>query len=291
MADGQRHRQGTAREDRPDAAGVLGGQLGGRGARARPRSPTTPAARCRRQDPDARRLRDPGPRLRLVLRRRRRRERVRAWIDTVAPGIQGNPYVVLEPDALAQLGDCAGQGDRVGFLKYAAKSLTLKGARVYIDVGHSSWLPVSTAVEPPEPGRLRVRGRLRAQHVELPDDGGVQGLRPADLAAARGEEVRHRHVPQRQRLEWAVVQPERRALGDRPTLVNAGSGLDASCGSSCRASRTARATAAPPPAPGSRASPWSWLATRSGDLEVDHPHELADVMMGVRSSFACAFPR
>ena len=64
-----------------------------------------------------------------------------AWIDTVASGIQGNPYVILEPDALAQLGDCSGQGDRVGFLKYAAKALTLKGARVYIDAGHSAGCP------------------------------------------------------------------------------------------------------------------------------------------------------
>lgn len=62
-----------------------------------------------------------------------------AWIDTVASGISGNPWIVLEPDALAQLGDCSGQGDRVGYLRYAAEKLTLAGARVYIDAGHPAW--------------------------------------------------------------------------------------------------------------------------------------------------------
>ncbi|MEK8227084.1 glycoside hydrolase family 6 protein [Oerskovia sp. M15] len=62
------------------------------------------------------------------------------WIDTVASGIQGEPWVVLEPDALAQLGDCSGQGDRVGYLRYASQVLSEAGAHVYIDAGHSAWL-------------------------------------------------------------------------------------------------------------------------------------------------------
>nr|WP_062304678.1 glycoside hydrolase family 6 protein [Demequina subtropica] len=68
------------------------------------------------------------------------------WIDKVADGIVGRPWVILEPDALAQLGDCSGQGDRVGYLRYAAKKLTQAGARVYLDAGHSNWRSVDDTV-------------------------------------------------------------------------------------------------------------------------------------------------
>jgi len=55
-------------------------------------------------------------------------------------------WVILEPDALPQLGDCDGQGDRVGLLSGAAKALANAGARVFLDVGHSTWLSVGEAV-------------------------------------------------------------------------------------------------------------------------------------------------
>ncbi|MEZ0447171.1 glycoside hydrolase family 6 protein [Cellulomonas sp. ICMP 17802] len=150
-----------------------------------------------------------------------------AWIDTVASGIQGNPYVVLEPDALAQLGDCAGQGDRVGFLRYAAKSLTLKGARVYIDAGHASWLPVSTAVS-----RLNQVGFEYAVGFAL----NTSNYQTTAASKAYGQQISQqlggrRFVIDTSRNgngsngEWC--NPRGRALGERPTLVNDGSGLDA----------------------------------------------------------------
>lgn len=55
-------------------------------------------------------------------------------------------WVVLEPDALPQLGDCDGQGDRVSLLSGAAKALDDAGARVFLDVGHSAWLSTDEAV-------------------------------------------------------------------------------------------------------------------------------------------------
>lgn len=71
----------------------------------------------------------------------------RSWIAAVAGAITGTPWVVLEPDALAQLGDCDGQGDRVGMLRDAAAQLDAVGARVYLDIGHARWLPAGTAAE------------------------------------------------------------------------------------------------------------------------------------------------
>jgi len=55
-------------------------------------------------------------------------------------------WVILEPDALPQLGDCDGQGDRVGLLRGAAKALADAGVKVFLDVGHSQWLSVDEAV-------------------------------------------------------------------------------------------------------------------------------------------------
>lgn len=150
-----------------------------------------------------------------------------AWIDTVASGIQGNPYVILEPDALAQLGDCSGQGDRIGFLKYAAKSLTLKGARVYIDAGHSSWLPVSTAVS-----RLNQVGFEYAVGFAL----NTSNYQTTAASKSYGQQISQqlggkKFVIDTSRNgngsngEWC--NPRGRALGEKPTLVNDGSGLDA----------------------------------------------------------------
>ena len=64
-----------------------------------------------------------------------------AWVERVAEVLAegGTTWVVLEPDGLASLGDCDGQGDRVGFLGGAAAILDAAGARVFLDVGHSGW--------------------------------------------------------------------------------------------------------------------------------------------------------
>ncbi|RHA37780.1 glycoside hydrolase family 6 protein [Cellulomonas rhizosphaerae] len=150
-----------------------------------------------------------------------------AWIDTVASGIQGKPYVVLEPDALAQLGDCSGQGDRVGFLKYAAKSLTLKGARVYIDAGHSAWLPVSTAV-----ARLNQVGfeyavgfALNTSNYQTTAASKTYGQQISQQLGGKKFVIDTSRNGNGSNGEWC--NPRGRALGDRPTLVNDGTGLDA----------------------------------------------------------------
>lgn len=149
------------------------------------------------------------------------------WIDTIAAGISGNPIVVLEPDALAQLGDCSGQGDRVGFLRYAAKALTLKGAKVYIDAGHASWLSVDTAVS-----RLNQIGFQYAVGFAL----NTSNYQTTSASQAYGEQISQRlggkgYVIDTSRNgngsngEWC--NPRGRALGDKPRLVNDSTGLDA----------------------------------------------------------------
>ncbi len=66
------------------------------------------------------------------------------WVDQVAAGLSDGAAVwaVLEPDALPQLGDCDGQGDRTGLLAGAARVLDGAGVKVFLDVGHSQWQSV-----------------------------------------------------------------------------------------------------------------------------------------------------
>ena len=149
------------------------------------------------------------------------------WVDTVARGIVGRPIIVLEPDALAQLGDCSGQGDRVGFLKYAAKSLTQAGGRVYIDAGHSGWLSVDTAVS-----RLNQIGfeyavgfALNTSNYQTTSDTQRYGEQISQRLGGRGYVIDTSRNGNGSNGEWC--NPRGRALGDKPRLVNDSTGLDA----------------------------------------------------------------
>jgi surface protein len=63
------------------------------------------------------------------------------WIDEIAAGIGGRRLaIILEPDALLQLGRCPElEGDRLGYLHYAAKTLATAGGTVYIDAASSNF--------------------------------------------------------------------------------------------------------------------------------------------------------
>lgn len=145
------------------------------------------------------------------------------WIDAVSAGIVGNPIVILEPDALAQLGDCDGQGDRVGFLKYAAQKLTEAGGEVYIDAGHSGWLTPSTVAD-----RLNQVGFQYAKGFAL----NTSNYQTTASEKAYGEQISaltggKKFVIDTSRNgngsngEWC--NPGGRALGEKPVLYSEGS--------------------------------------------------------------------
>lgn len=74
------------------------------------------------------------------------------WIDGVARGIgRSRVVIVLEPDALGLLADCLSpenQARRLEMIRYAVKKLEgLGGAAVYVDAGHSAWMPLPVAVK------------------------------------------------------------------------------------------------------------------------------------------------
>ncbi len=72
-----------------------------------------------------------------------------AWVSQVAAGIAPGSvaWFVLEPDALAQLGDCDGQADRPGLLAQAARILADAEGRVFLDVGNSNWKSPETMAD------------------------------------------------------------------------------------------------------------------------------------------------
>src|SRR5215471_7923771 len=85
------------------------------------------------------------------------------WIKAVAKGIDDRRAVaVLEPDAVGLLKKCLSEADqqaRLELLRFAVTTLKAHpGTAVYIDAGHSGWLPPAEAAE-----------RLRGAGVESAD--------------------------------------------------------------------------------------------------------------------------
>jgi endoglucanase len=80
------------------------------------------------------------------------------WVNGFAAGLGDRPAVViLEPDALAQLNSCldnAQQQARLEMLSYAVKTLQTTSDQVYLDAGHSNWVPAG-----------QMAARLRAADV------------------------------------------------------------------------------------------------------------------------------
>jgi cellulase/cellobiase CelA1 len=80
------------------------------------------------------------------------------WVNGFATGLAERPAVViLEPDALASLNSCATSAQRqarLQMLSYAVKTLKSKRDHIYLDAGHSNWVPAG-----------QMAGRLRAADV------------------------------------------------------------------------------------------------------------------------------
>ncbi|MFC6152544.1 glycoside hydrolase family 6 protein [Nocardioides yefusunii] len=157
------------------------------------------------------------------------------WIRAVAKGLKGTrPMVVLEPDAVASLGDCAGQGDRAALLRYAAKKLTAAGAWVYLDAGHSGWHTPAEAAR-----RLKLAGVKHARGFVT----NVSNHRATASERAFGRAVRaqlkKRGIPGKR----FVIDTSRNGVGPdaantwcnntsakvgpRPRVINGRKGLDA----------------------------------------------------------------
>lgn len=149
------------------------------------------------------------------------------WVARVADAIEGEPWVVLEPDALAQLGDCTGQGDRAAMLRGAAALLDGTGARVYLDAGHAGWLTPEEAAERIElVGTEHLTGfALNVSNYLTTDESVRYGEVVSQLTGDLGYLVDSSRNGNGSTGEWC--NPRGRALGEDPHLVDNGTALDA----------------------------------------------------------------
>lgn len=157
----------------------------------------------------------------------------RAWISELGKGIGGRrAAVVLEPDALGLMTCLTAeqQQTRLVLLAEAVATLTASGASVYLDAGHSGWLPVETMA-----GRLEAAGVAGARGFSLnvsnfrwtADEVGY-GRTLAERLGGKAFVVdtsRNGLGPYDGTESWC--NPPGRALGDRPTTSTGRNGLDA----------------------------------------------------------------
>jgi endoglucanase len=145
------------------------------------------------------------------------------WVDEVAGAIgQRTAVVVLEPDALALAPECGDVEGRTELVREAFAHLEPTGAIVYLDGGHSSWLPVDEMAE-----LLRAAGIDRARGFAT----NVSNTRATDAEFAYAEDVsaavggahavidtsRNGNGPPAD-AEWC--NPSGRILGDVPAVVD-----------------------------------------------------------------------
>jgi endoglucanase len=162
----------------------------------------------------------------------------RAWIDGFAAGIgDRSAAVLLEPDGVTMV-DClpaAGQTERYELLRYAVERFQERpNVAVYIDGGHSSWLPAaSLATRLVSAGIESARGfALNVSNFQFTADLIAYGK--AVSAAIGGNPPPHFVIDtSRNGLgPWnggaeSWCNPPDRALGDPPTTTTAEPLLDA----------------------------------------------------------------
>lgn len=151
----------------------------------------------------------------------------RAFVDEVARGLRGSrAMVVLEPDALANLGACDTSAT-TRLMRYATKRLRGAGAWVYLDAGHSSWVPAAEMAN-----RLRSAGVRYARGFSTNVSNFNRTARERRFGDAVVRELARRGVKGRRyvidtsrnggrhRVGDGWCNPSTARLGSRPRVVN-----------------------------------------------------------------------
>lgn len=107
-----------------------------------------------------------------------------AWIDGFAKGLDNRrALVILEPDSLAMLDGCldaAGQKARLDMLAGAVNRLESQNVWVYLDAGHSNWVPADEMAR-----RLEGAGIAKAHGFSL----NVSNYNPTDAEVSYGQQI------------------------------------------------------------------------------------------------------
>jgi endoglucanase len=153
----------------------------------------------------------------------------REWVQAIAAALPAHAVVVLEPDALALADQCHDRDARIAQLRSAIELLAPTGATVYIDAGHSDWVPPDEmAALLREVGVAKVRGF--ASNVSNFETTAAERRYDEQVSAALGgshyviDTSRNGRGPTR---DQAWCNPAGRGLGAPPRVVEDGTGLDA----------------------------------------------------------------
>ncbi|MCH7230041.1 glycoside hydrolase family 6 protein [Glycomyces sp. L485] len=159
----------------------------------------------------------------------------RDWIDRFASELSGPAYIVLEPDVLP-LGCDGSDPEQVSqSIGYAAQTLKAADpqAHVYIDIGHSAWLPADTAASMLQGAGLQYADgfsinvsnyRTTEEAIGYAHD--IQGIVGSDKGAVI-DTSRNGNGPldPPEPNDWC--DPPGRAIGDYPTTSPGVDGIDA----------------------------------------------------------------
>ncbi|GAA1739042.1 glycoside hydrolase family 6 protein [Aeromicrobium alkaliterrae] len=149
-----------------------------------------------------------------------------AWLRQIHDALEGRVAVVLEPDALATVEECGDPDERYMLLRDSANLLRDR-ATVYLDAGHSAWVPAKDMAE-----RLRRAGVEDVRGFSVNVANYQSDADELDYAERIREELPDaRYVVDSGRNgagatdDWC--NPPGRVLGSRPAAVDDGSALDA----------------------------------------------------------------
>jgi endoglucanase len=160
-----------------------------------------------------------------------------AWIRAFASGVgERRAVVVLEPDAVPLMKQCLSEADQKGRLEMLRAAVEVleerPGVSVYIDAGHSNWVPAAEMAE-----RLKLAGIEKARGFSLnvsnfePDEALIRYGK--DVIAALGMET-HFVIDSSRNGNGAApagdepwCNPEGRALGRPPSADTGEPQLDA----------------------------------------------------------------
>jgi endoglucanase len=150
------------------------------------------------------------------------------WIQAIADGIDGRETVlILEPDSLALAPDCGIEQQATSALREAVGILDVDGTTIYLDGGHSNWLPADTMARLlQEAGVAEVRGFVT--NVSNYNDTASErtyGERLSGLLGGAHYVIDVGRNGNGSNGEWC--NPSGRAIGATPTGVDDGTPLDA----------------------------------------------------------------
>jgi endoglucanase len=150
------------------------------------------------------------------------------WVAAIAAALKAHDSVViLEPDALALGADCGDLDARIEQLRDAVSLLSDAGAAVYLDAGHSHWIGAERmAGLLNDVGTDDIRGfSLNVSNYNATVDERAYGDQVSSLIGGLSYVIDTSRNGNGSNGEWC--NPDGRALGEEPHVVDDGSPLDA----------------------------------------------------------------